>query len=153
MVRSLRIATAVALLAAFVVGTGTVVAASEHGKVFDAKFVGLEVPRTVVAGVTGAGHAWAIESGKAKIYADDRVQVIVEGLVLTPEGNNPVASGLVVVSCNGGGTGNIVQSGPVPLSVPDGNAEFKGTLALPSPCLDPAVFFTSPGGAWFAVAH
>ncbi len=151
MVRSFRIAAALALLAALVVGTGTVAAGSGHGKVFDAKFVGLAVPRTVVAGVTGAGHAWAIESGKAMIFADNRVKVIVEGLVLTPEGNNPVGSGLVRVSCNGGAT--IVQSGPVPLSIPDGNAEFDGTLALPSPCNDPAVFFTSSGGAWFAVAQ
>jgi hypothetical protein len=153
MVRSLRIAAAVALLAALVVGSGTVAASSGRGKVFDAKFVGLAVPGTVIAGVTGAGHAWAIESGKAMIFAGNRVKVIVEGLVLTPEGTNPVANGRVVVSCNGGGTGNIVMSGPVPLSIPDGNAEFDGTLALPSPCNDPAVFFTNGTGlAWFAVA-
>ena len=151
MARSIRIAAALALLAALVVGTGTV-AADSGRKVFDAKFVGLAVPGTVIAGVTGAGHAWAIESGKAMIFAGNRVKVIAEGLVLTPEGVNPVANGRVVVSCNGGGAGNIVQSGLVPLSTPDGDAEFDGTLALPSPCNDPVVFFTSPGGAWFAAA-
>ena len=151
MARSIRIAAALALLAALVVGTGTVAANSGRPKVFDAKFVGLAVPGTIVAGVTGAGHAWAIESGKAMIFKGNRVKVIVEGLVLTPEGMNPIGSGLVRVSCNGGAT--IVDSGPVPLSIPDGNAEFDGTLPLPSPCNDPAVFFTSSGGAWFAVAQ
>ena len=152
MARSIRIAAALALLAALVVGTGTVAADSGRPKVFDAQFVGLADPGTVIAGVTGAGHAWAIESGKAMIFKGNRVKVIVEGLVLTPEGINPVANGRVVVSCNGGGAGNIVQSGLVPLSTPDGNAEFDATLPLPSPCNDPVVFFTSPGGAWFAAA-
>ena len=94
--------------------------------------------------------AWAIADGNAKLFEDGRVKLDVEGLVLTPEGTNPVANGRVVVSCNGGGAGNVVQSGLVPLSIPDGNAAFRGTLPIPSPCLDPVVFFASPGGAWFA---
>ena len=153
MMRTLRIAVVLGMMAVAFVGVGTATASSAGGKVFDAKFVGLATPRTVIAGVTGAGHAWAIESGKAMIFATNRVKVVVEGLVLTPEGTQPVPTGAVVVSCNGGGAGNIVQSGPVPLSQPDGNAEFDGTLPLPSPCSDPAVFFTSAGGAWFAVAQ
>lgn len=154
MMRTLRIAVVLGMMAVALAGVGTASASSAGGKVFDAKFVGLETPRTVVAGVTGAGHAWAIESGKAMIFATNRVKVIVEGLVLTPEGTQPVATGAVVVSCNGGvAPGDIVQSGPVSLSQPDGDAEFDGTLPLPSPCLDPAVFFTSAGGAWFAVAQ
>ena len=104
----------------------------------------------VLAGVAGAGHAWAIADGNAKLFEDGRVKLDVEGLVLTPEGTNPVANGRVVVSCNGGGAGNVVQSGLVPLSMPDGNATFRGRLPIPSPCLDPVVFFASPGGAWFA---
>jgi hypothetical protein len=151
MARLIRLAVAIGLLAALVVGTGTV-AAGAGGKILDTRLVGLAVAGTVVAGVPGAGHAWAIDEGNAKLYADGRVKVRVEGLVLTPEGINPVANGRVVVSCNGGGTGNVVQSGLVPLSVPEGNAHFKGTLTLPSPCLAPVIFFTSPTGAWFAVS-
>jgi hypothetical protein len=56
----------------------------------------------------------------------------------------------VVVSCNGGGAGNIVSSGDVPLSQPEGDMHFNGWLTLPSPCLDPVIFVTSTGGAWFA---
>jgi len=94
-----------------------------HHKVLDADMVGLAVPRTVIAGVTGAGHAWAIEEGNAKLFSDGRVLVNVEGLVLTPEGTNPVATGRAVVSCNGGATAaDIVMSDVVPLSIPDGDA-------------------------------
>jgi hypothetical protein len=154
--RVLRIGVTLGLLAALTAGTGTVAARSVNGKVFDAKFVGLPVKGMVLAGVTGAGHAWSIESGKAMIFANDRVKVIVEGLVLSPEGTQPAPMGAVVVSCNGGvggvASGNIVQSANVPLSQPDGDAEFDGTLPLPSPCLDPVVFFTSTAGTWFAEA-
>ena len=152
MARSIRLAVAMALLAALVVGTGTVVADSGHGKILDTRLVGLAEPGTVVAGVPGAMHAWAIDRGNAKLYADGRVNLRVKGLVLTPEDTNPVANGRVVVSCNGGGAGNVVQSGLVPLSVPDGDAHFNQWLTLPSPCLAPVIFFTSPGGSWFAVS-
>jgi len=151
MARSLRIAAIVSTMAVMFAGATSVAAASGQ-KIVDAGFIGLPAPGTVVAGVAGAGHAWAIAGGNAKLFADGRVKLSVEGLVLTPEGTNPVANGRVIVSCNGGGAGNIVMSDLVPLSVPDGNAEFKGQLSIPSPCLDPVVFFGSPGGAWFAAS-
>ena len=153
MARSLRLAIATATLAGLVLGTGTAVAApgGSH-KVLDANMIGLAVPRTVIAGVTGAGHAWAIDEGNAKLFSDGRVLVNVEGLVLTPEGTNPVATGRAIVSCNGGATpADIVRSDVVPLSIPDGDAHVNQVLTLPSPCLDPVIFFTSTGGAWFAV--
>ena len=154
MMRSLRLAVLVGILAALVVGTGTAVAGpgGSH-KILDTRLVGLATPGTVVAGVTGAGHAWAIDHGNAKLFSDGRVDLTVEGLVLTPEGINPVANGRVVVSCNGGGgAGDIVQSGLVAFSTPDGDAHFNSTLTLPSTCLAPVIFFTSGGGAWFAVS-
>lgn len=152
MARSIRFAVAAALLASLAFGGTAVAAAGGNHKVLDAPMIGLEVPRTVVAGVTGAGHAWAIEHGNAKLFSDGRVLVNVEGLVLTPEGTNPVASGRAVVSCNGGvSDGDIVMSDPVPLSVPDGDAHVNQWLTLPSPCLDPVVFFTNNAGNWFAV--
>jgi len=152
MARSLRIASLFALLAALALGTGSAVAGSGGGKILDTRLAGLPVAGMVIAGVTGAGHAWDIDEGNAKLFADGRVKVTVEGLVLTGIGTNPVASGRVVVSCNGGGAGNVVQSGLVPLSIPDGNATFSGTFSLPSPCLAPTIFFTSGAGTWFAVS-
>src|SRR6187402_720433 len=103
--RSLRFAIATALLAGLVLGTGSVAAANRgHHKILDVQLVGLAVPRTVIAGFAGAGHAWAIDEGNAKLFSDGRLLINVEGLVLTPEGTNPVTSGKGVVSCNGGAT-------------------------------------------------
>ena len=154
MIRTVRLAVALGLLAALVAGTGT--AAAQSGgrhKVLDAPLIGLATPGTVIAGVTGAGHAWTLEEGNAKLFSGGRVLVNVEGLVLFPEGTQPAANVLVVVSCNGGGgEGDIVQSGPMPLSQPDGDMHFNDWLTLPSPCLDPVIFVTSTGGRWFATA-
>ena len=84
------------------------------------------MPRTVIAGVTGAGHAWAIDEGNAKLFSDGRLLMTSRACVLTPEGKNPVGSGTGVVSCNGGATAtDIVSSDPVPLSIPDGDAHFN----------------------------
>jgi hypothetical protein len=152
MARSLRFAIATALLASLAFGGAASAASSGRHKVLDADMIGLAVPKTVIAGVTGAGHAWAIDEGNAKLFSDGRVLVNVEGLVLTPEGTNPVPTGRAIVSCNGGATpADIVMSDVVPLSVPDGDAHVNQWLTLPSPCLNPVVFFASAGGAWFAV--
>ena len=88
--RSLRFAIATALLAGLVLGTGTVAAAKGgNHKILDVPLVGLAVPRTVIAGVAGAGHAWAIDEGNAKLFSDGRLLINVEGLVLTPRGHEP----------------------------------------------------------------
>jgi hypothetical protein len=157
MARSLRFAIATAVLAGLVLGTGSAVAAKDGhdkaDKILDTRLVGLAVPRTVIAGVTGAGHAWAIDEGRAKLFSDGRLQVKIEGLVLTPEGTNPVATGRAIVSCNGGATpADIVMSDVVSLSVPDGDARVDQHLSLPSTCLAPVIFFASATGAWFAVS-
>ena len=152
--RSLRFAIATALLAGLVLGTGTVSAAKGgNHKILDVPLTGLAVARTVIAGVTGAGHAWALDEGNAKLFSDGRLLINVEGLVLFPEGTQPAPSGKGVVSCNGGATpADIVSSTVVPLSQPDGDAHVNQWLTLPSPCLNPVIFFTSTGGAWFATS-
>ena len=152
MIRTLRLAIAFGVTAALVVGIGT--AAAQSGgrhKILDEPLVGLDTALTVVAGVTGAGHAWSIEEGNAKLFSDGRVLVNVEGLLLFPEGTQPAANVRVAVSCNGGATADdIVRSDPVPLSQPEGDMHFNQRLTLPSPCLTPVIFVTSLGGGWFA---
>ncbi len=152
--RSLRFAIATALLAGLILGTGSVAAAKGgNHKILDVQLVGLAVPRTVSAGVAGGGHAWAIDEGNAKLFSDGRLLINVEGLVLTPEGTNPVGSGTGVVSCNGGATpADIVRSDVVPLSIPDGDGHVNQWLTLPSPCLNPVIFFASATGGWFATS-
>ena len=158
MARTLRIAVLIGVLAALVVGTGTVVADQGHGhghnqKIIRTTLVGVPNPPVTIAGVQGAGHAWAIDRGEATLRADGRLDLRVRGLVLTPEGTNPVATGVAIVSCNGGASpGDIVLSAPVPLSVPTGNARVREKLHLPSPCFAPTIFFGSVTGRWFAVS-
>ncbi|OGO51762.1 MAG: hypothetical protein A2Z32_10255 [Chloroflexi bacterium RBG_16_69_14] len=155
MVRSLRLAAAIALLAALVVGTGTVAAdPGDHGrKIIDTRLVGIPVAGQVLLGVNGGGRPWTIEKGKARLFEDGFLELEVRGLVLGPgganEGINPIAVGRAIVVCNGV---DKIMSATVPFSVPGGDAEVEAQLALPSPCLAPVIFFGSAGGSWFAVS-
>jgi hypothetical protein len=153
MVRTFRLAIATALLAAVVVGAGPVSAGPDHGqKVIDTRLVGIPVAGQVIVGVNGAGRSWTLEKGKAKLFSDGFLELEVRGLVLGPganEGINPVTTGRAIVVCNGV---DKIMSDTVPFSVPDGDAVVEAHLALTSPCLAPVIFFTSAGGAWFAVS-
>ena len=148
MARSLRIAAVLGLVASLVLGTGRgrgrarVITRSSTRGSSDSPSPGL-----VLAGVTGAGHAWAIADGNAKLFEDGRVKLDVEGLVLTPEGTNPVANGRVVVSCNGGAT-PATSSSPISCRcrVPDGNAAFHRDAAAAEPVPRPGRLLREPRG-------
>ena len=92
------------MLLALTIGVASNTAAGGR-KVLDATMTGLPVPGTVIAGITGAGAPWVIDEGKAQLFADGRIHVVVEGLVIPgrvpPLPPNPVAMGKAVVSCNG----------------------------------------------------
>jgi hypothetical protein len=166
MARTLRLAILIGVLAALVAGTGTVLAGpglgGPGGKLVDTSLAGLPATFTgkLLAGVTGAGHPWDIKEGHARLDRDGHLDLHVDGLVLShteggppTEGTNPIPSGRAVVSCNGGvGDGNIVMSGVVTFSVPNGDAHVNQRLALPAQCLAPTIFFGSTTGAWFAVS-
>lgn len=146
MIRRIRFLLALAVLV--VLTAATVATADASGrKVFSSSMVALTTPGTVVAGVTGAGAPWIIEEGSATLTAGGRLHVEVQGLVLTATGGNPVTTGRAVVSCGGAVA---ATTDAVPFSA-TGDAEVEATVSLPSPCLAPAVFFTSTGGKWFAV--
>jgi hypothetical protein len=154
--RSLRLAVAIGLLAALVVASQVVAAGPGRGRpILDANLAGLPTPGLVLAGVPGAGHAWAIRDDDAHLSADGRLDLHVRGLVLTGLLTNPIASGIAIVSCNGGA--DIVTSDSVPFSVPDGDAHVDQVLDLPASCLAPTVFFGIPATStapakWFAVS-
>jgi hypothetical protein len=42
-----------------------------------------------------------------------------------------------------------VATGDFPATI-TGDAEIEAAVDLPTPCIAPVVFVTSPGGAWFA---
>jgi len=149
MVRLLRLVASVSLLAALALGS--VVSAEAGGpKVLDATMVGIPTGGLALHGLTGGGAPWKIAEGRAKLFADGRLSVDVEGLVLL-NGTNPIANGRAIVTCN---SAAVATSPIVPFSSA-GDAEVEARVAIPSPCLAPAIFFVGvlPNGAerWFAV--
>lgn len=149
MARSLRIALALTLLLALTISAASIASAGGR-KVLDATMTGLPIVNVTVHGVQGAGAVWVIENGKAQLFADGRLHVVVEGLVIPGRvPPNPADFGRAVVTC---GDAIAAMTDPVPFS-DDGDAIVDTVVTLPSPCQGPAVFFTSTGTPprWFAV--
>ncbi|MET9023257.1 hypothetical protein ABZV93_25125 [Actinopolymorpha sp. NPDC004070] len=116
-----------------------------------------------IRGVPGGGLPWEIESAQGDLRSDGRLQITVEGLVLARrapvpverQGTNPAPGFKAVVSClsaspEGTATTVNVATATAP-ATSAGDAVIKDKVRLPSSCLAPIVFVTSPDGAWFAV--
>jgi hypothetical protein len=150
MFRSLRLAVSAVALAALVLGTVSSTVAGGP-KILDARMAGIPTSNLVLQGLTGGGAPWVIDAGRAKLFADGRLEVEVDGLVLASNGTNPIASGRAIVTCS---SAPAARSGIVPFS-PTGDATVEAQLDLPDSCLAPAVFFagiTSTGAErWLAV--
>jgi hypothetical protein len=119
-------------------------------------------PTNPIRGVPGGGLPWEIDEAKGELRSDGRLDVKVEGLVLArrapvpPErqGINPVPSFKAIVSCQSvtdGASAIVNVSSPLAPATTGGDARIRAKVALPSPCLAPIVFVTSPDGAWFSV--
>ena len=144
-------------------------ASADESKLLEFNYmVGVPRPYTggtnAIRGVAGGGLPWVIESGKGKLSPEGKVDVLVKGLVFDPNdqavidrgigGTNTVPNFRVIVSClskNNDGIATIVNvsTGLFPADSA-GNAHIKDNVTLPSPCIAPILFVTSPGGAWFA---
>lgn len=149
MFRSFRLAVSGLVLLALLVGTVSSAVAGGQ-KVLDARMAGIPTGGLVLHGLTGGGVPWSIDAGRAKLFADGRLEVDVEGLVVTASGANPIPTGRAVVTCS---SEAVARSEVVPFS-PTGDAEVRTTVDLPDHCLAPAVFFvgiTGAGERWFAV--
>lgn len=141
-------------------------------KIFESeRMIGVPRPYTgaanAIRGVPGGGLPWVIEEGEAKIHEDGTVDVKVHELVFDPAdpvvierglaNSNTVANFKAIVSCqsigmDGAATVVNVETGlfPATTGLGGGDAHIVQQLALPSPCIAPIVFVTSPAGAWFA---
>ena len=114
-----------------------------------------------IRGVPGGGLPWEVAEAHGKLSAGGELKITVEGLVLARrdpvpaalQGTNPVPNFKAIVSCQtitgGAATTTNVETGLVPASG-TGDATMRADVALPSPCIAPIVFVTSPNGAWFA---
>lgn len=111
-----------------------------------------------IRGVAGGGLPWRIASGSVDLRADGRLHVEVEGLVFAAgpnEGTNTIPAFKAIVSCqtieSGAASVSNVSTAPFPASTA-GDAAIDTAVSLPSPCIAPIVFVTSPSGAWFAAS-
>jgi hypothetical protein len=148
MARTVRLALALTLLLVLTLGATSSTSAGGP-KVLDSTMTGLPTGSLLLNGLTGGGVPWSIDRGRVQLFADGRLHVDVEGLVVTASGVNPVTTGgKAVVTCS---NVPVAETAVVPFSFPDGDATIDTTVNLPSQCLAPAVFFTNATGRWFAV--
>jgi hypothetical protein len=146
MSRSVRLVLTLAVLGALAIGNVTSVAAG-GAKVIDSELAGIPTPGLTINGVIGGGAPWVIDSGRARLFADGRLEVDINGLVLAASRTNPVASGHAIVTCDGAPA---ATTDNVPFS-PSGDAQISTFVKLPVQCLAPAVFFTTGTDRWLAV--
>ena len=147
MSRTLRLGLSLALLTVLAVGTVASTAAGGR-RVLDSTMTGLPVPNTVLDGLTGGGAVWVIDQGRVQLFADGRLHVDIEGLVIPGRvPPNPVDLGKAVLTCSGA---KVAETGLVDFS-DDGDATIDTVIALPEQCQGPAVFFTNATDRWFAV--
>ena len=161
-----RIVALVAVIVGALLAPSLISAANNEDSVlkFDV-MVGVTEPYTgatnPIRGVAGGGLPWEVSEALGKLGVDGELKITVEGLVLARrapvpadrQGTNPIASFKAVVSCqtvvNGAATIANVETGLFPASA-SGDARIKDVVDLPSPCIAPIVFVTSPTGSWFA---
>ncbi len=114
-------------------------------------YVGMTNP---IRTVPGGGRPWQIQNGSGELMAGGRLKVRTRGLVLVESGTNPIPMFRAIVSCqsiNSKGEADVINVSTDAFQAdPDGNSEVDTKVELPSPCIAPIVFVTSPGGAWFA---
>jgi hypothetical protein len=154
--------TMVLVLSTFLAAGSVSRASADESKLLEFNtMIGVPIPYTgtanAIRGVPGGGLPWVLEFGKGKVSPEGNVDVLVKGLVFAAgpnTGRNTVPNFKVIISClskdAGGAAVTVnVSTGLFPADT-EGNAHIKDSVALPSPCIAPIVFVTSPGGSWFA---
>lgn len=161
--------TMVLVLSTFLAAGSVSRASADESKLLEFNtMIGVPRPYTggtnAIRGVPGGGLPWVIAFGKGKVSPEGSVDVLVKGLLIDPNdpaaiaagraGTNPSPTFKVIVSClsrdaNGAAVTVNVSTGLFPADA-EGNAHIKDSVALPSPCIAPILFVTSPTGSWFA---
>lgn len=113
-----------------------------------------------IRGINGGGLAWTLTSATGELKQSGKLEMDVTGLVFAAGpnvGKNTVTSFRAIVSCldgSGNPVNRMTNAFPTTTGAASdggGNAKIEATLDLPTPCIAPIIFVTSPGGAWFAV--
>lgn len=164
MVRRVAALAAVLLAVSMVPEMGT--ASNQNQKVLEFDVMATVVepftdPVNAIRGVPGGGLPWEIDDAEGSLSDNGKLKVEVEGLVLARrapvpaelQGTNPIPSFKAIVSCQtvSDGVAAIVNvETDLAPATSTGDAKIKDFVALPSTCIAPIVFVTSPTGAWFA---
>jgi len=143
--RRLAVAAAVVVTAGLI-GAPTALASGEHGggggqTILRADLAGSLPTDPALFGVAPGGAPWVIGDGEARLRHDGRLDVRVEGLILTSTGANPVTQLAASVACNGA---VVATTAVVPFST-TGDAEIHSTVALPERCIAPVVLLNPRG--------
>jgi hypothetical protein len=116
----------------------------------NAPFTGSTNP---IRGLGGGGVPWSVDRARGELRSDGRLELEVEGLVLTSTGVNPRQTFVARVNCLTPAqplNGETVSTAPVKTDSA-GDAKFDAHVNLPDPCYAPIVFVTNEAGSWFAV--
>ena len=122
----------------------------------DGPFVGNANP---IRGVNGGGLPWVLDEAKVELDRDGKLEVEVKGLIIPNLGINPAPFFAAIVSCLSiDESGNVVTDNVMTTNGAEvmegdpenGDAKIEADIVLPTPCIAPIVFVTSPGGDWFA---
>jgi hypothetical protein len=99
--------------------------------------------------VPSAGAPWVVDNGRVRVSRDGKLEVRIEGLVLTATGANPIPLVNAKLICNG-----VVAAttGDADLS-PTGDGRIEATVTVPTPCLAPAVLVTISGRSAYIAAN
>jgi len=115
-----------------------------------------------IRGVAGGGLPWILEEAKVELEGDGKLEIEVEGLIIPDDigfGFNPVSFFRAIVSCltvDAGGNAvidNVTTTNGAEVMEGDprnGDAKIEADVELPTPCVAPIVFVTSPNGSWFS---
>jgi hypothetical protein len=94
-----------------------------------------------INGVNPGGLPWVLDRGQVRWRDNGRVDVRIEGLQIPRNGgeDNPIPAIDAVLYCDGM---MAADSGPQPLTVPDGDARFRVMVDSPSRCHDATVLIS-----------
>ena len=149
-----RVAVAAAVVTtAGLVGSPAAFASGEHGggggrTILSAELAGSLVKDLPVFGAAPGGADWVIGNSDARLRHDGRLDVRVEGLVLTSTGANPITELAASVACNGA---VVATTAVVPFSS-TGDATIRATVDLPQRCIAPVVMLNPRGNATVFIA-
>ena len=100
-------------------------------------------------GIPPAGAPWVVRNGRVRVSRSGDLQVRIAGLVLTSTGTNPVPMVTATLACNGVPA---AVTPAVPLSTA-GDGRIEAMVAVPQPCLAPAVLINIAGRVNYIAAN